>query len=252
MSEDPLLELVVDAIEVDRQRIAEALKNLIGVDKSGRVVLQAGFRSLSSDQKLLAFLLGRKAAVLLDFADDEAIGPGELSKQTGMPEGTVRPKIRSLLSNRYVSQNTDKGYYLSPHQVLTAIEQLGTDSSEGTEPVSPHKRSSRPRRSKASRTPGTETESNGREQVAGESARKTTNAQRNSTTDIIRKLIEAGFFDEPKTLSDVKAHIKDKQGRSIKVTTLSPVFTRLLRDRTFDRAKNDDGVYEYHTIKGAG
>ena len=249
----PFLELLVDAAEMDRQKIAEALKGVIGIDKSGRVVPQAGFQPLSAHQKLLAFLLGRKAASLLDITDEEAITPGELSKQSGMPEGTVRPALRSLFDGHRVSQDVDKGYYLSPHQVATAIAQLSANAANGEEGgASAPRRSTKAPRKKNAPQGGSV---NAAEDVGGDEeqerlGRKKPVATRFSATDYVRELIKTDFFGKPRTLADVLGHLKDKQGRSIKVTSLSPIFTRLLRDHELDRSKNTDGIYEYRAAKG--
>ena len=80
--------------------------------------------------------------------------------------------------------------------------------------------------------------------------RKKPVATRFSTTDALRELIKNGFFGEPKALAGVQGHLREKQGRTIKVTSLSPIFTRLLRDGELDRSKNTDGVYEYRAAKG--
>jgi predicted transcriptional regulator len=61
----------------------------------------------------------------------------------------------------------------------------------------------------------------------------------------VRELVAQGFFDTPKTLAAVQERLKDKQGRDIPQTTLSPIFTRLLRSGHLDRSRNSEGNYEY-------
>lgn len=245
---DPLASLVVDAVELDRQRIAEALSGVVYLDRAGRIVPADGFPALPNAEKLLAVLLGRKAAVLLELADVEAAAPSVLVSETGLPDGSVRPTLRRLYDNRLVSQDVDNAYYLSPHQVGTAIDRLsasrGGDSDDEGSGAPTTERVRRPvakqNRKRRAGKRKTSTSGNG----DGEGAtRKASTAF--SVTAAVHELIEQGFFESPKTLGDVRRNLKDKQGRDVPTTTLSPIFTRLLRSGDLDRAKNDDGAYEY-------
>jgi hypothetical protein len=246
-TDDPLRDLIVDAVELDRQRIAGALRGVVAIDKSGQVLPAQGFQRLSGPQKVLAFLLGRKVAVLLDMAEEEAIGPKELAKATGIAEGTVYPTVRRLNGHRLVSQDVDSCYYLSPHQVGTAIEKLAKQDGNGTE-----QQASALTRKKAVRKPAARRKKSVDEiknESTAEGGSASPRRRQNggfSPTNAVRDLMEQGFFDSPKTLTDVQAQLKHKQGREIETTTLSPIFTRLLRSGALDRDKNDDGAYEYH------
>jgi hypothetical protein len=128
--EDPLKELLLDADEVDRAQLAQALKGILGVDKkTGRVVLKPGFNDLDTKRKVLAFLLGAKVAHLLGLVDAEAVAPKELEKQTGMPHGTVAPKLSQLLEEKVVAKTPQGGYHVAPHQVTRAAESLRGEES---------------------------------------------------------------------------------------------------------------------------
>lgn len=50
-----------------------------------------------------------KVLVYLSFKG--ATQPTDISEQTGIPAGTVRPALRTLLDKGYVKQNTDSSYY---------------------------------------------------------------------------------------------------------------------------------------------
>jgi DNA-binding IclR family transcriptional regulator len=50
-----------------------------------------------------------KVLVYLSFKG--ATHPTDISEQTGIPAGTVRPALRTLLDKGYVKQNTDSSYY---------------------------------------------------------------------------------------------------------------------------------------------
>jgi len=243
-NDDPLRDLVVDSVEIDRQRIADALRGVVAIDKSGQVLPGTGFQRLDASQKILAFLLGRKVAVLLDMTEEEAIGPTELAKSAGMAPGTVGPTIRRIHTARLITQDVDSRYYLSPHQVGTAIEQL-SDS----EAAPPQEKVAAPRNATRRKPAATAARKSRRGRTKSESQDEGADRKRQSAgfspTNAIRDLIAQGFFDQPKTLTQVQTRFKDKQGREIAVTTLSPLFTRLLRDGALDREKSDDGTYEY-------
>jgi hypothetical protein len=129
--EDPLEGLLLDADEVDRTQLAEALAGTLGVDSStGRLVLKPGFNELDAARKILAYLLGGKAAVLLGKLESEAVSPALLSKETGMPRGTVNPKLSQLHEQRLVSKTKAGSYYVAPHQLVEALTRLRQRSTE--------------------------------------------------------------------------------------------------------------------------
>lgn len=123
MAEDPLADLLLDADDVDRAQLAQGLKGILGVDNnSGRVVLKPGFNDLDTRKKVLAFLLGAKAAFLLGKAETEVVAPKDITKQTGLPTGTVNPKLKELREQRLVSRTDVGGYHVAPHQVTRGLE----------------------------------------------------------------------------------------------------------------------------------
>ncbi|MGH2828620.1 MAG: hypothetical protein ACRDKF_16795 [Actinomycetota bacterium] len=126
---DPLAELLLDADEVDRAQLAQALRGILGIDNaSGRVVLKPAFNDLDASRKTLAYLMGAKVAALLNKSDTEAVTPTQLSKSTGMPKGTVNPKLTRLHEERLVSKTKSGAYYLEPHQVLRAVDAIRSGS----------------------------------------------------------------------------------------------------------------------------
>lgn len=125
MAEDPLNELLLDADEVDRTVLAQALRVVLGIDNSsGRIVLKPGFNDLDTRKKILAYLMGAKVAKLLSKAESEAVSPTALSKETGMPKGTVNPTLSRLHEQRKVSKTKTGAYYVAPHQVHAAVEEI--------------------------------------------------------------------------------------------------------------------------------
>jgi hypothetical protein len=248
---DPLAELMIDATEVDRARIAAALKGRIAIDRAtASAVPQPQFNDWDADQKILAYLLARKAAALLGVATDEAAMPQVVTAHTGLPAGTVRPKLRAFLESRRVSQTNAGAYFLAAPQVTHAIDALAKSRGgvEKARPAGSQTKQSRKQRagqrsdSQAKSKDGVRSPERGIERPGRTGGR--------SPRLLVLELLSHGFFDSPKTLADVQKRLKDKAGHSIPVTTLSPLFTRLLRSHTLDREESDAGVYAYEKHKG--
>lgn len=129
MTTDPLTSLVVDANEMDRQRIAAALAGLVAIDgKTGRVITLPGFLSLSAEIKVVAYLLGRRTAVLLALSESDEASPGDITSDTGVPGGTIRRVLSELSSARRLDKVKSGRYRLADHQISAAIE--GVENSE--------------------------------------------------------------------------------------------------------------------------
>lgn len=63
-------------------------------------------------------------------------------------------------------------------------------------------------------------------------------------TGRIYKLIEEGFFNEPKTISDLQQKLKDR-GINKPTTALMPSLKLLITKELLDRNKPDKGLYNY-------
>lgn len=129
---DPLDSVVVDAQEVDRTRLAALLRGRIGVDGgSGEIVVLDGFENLNNSRaKILAYLLGRKAASLLGKTDQEGTGPSAISEALGIPKGTAGRILRELAAARLVVQDDQRKYRVPSHQLGTA-EGVLSNAEEG-------------------------------------------------------------------------------------------------------------------------
>lgn len=261
---DPLEDLLVDAVAVDRGRIAKALKDIYGIDgQTGAVIAQAGLNALGQREKALAYLLARRVAVLLGIATDETSSPGEVSVGTGIRGGSARPLIRRLLQDHHISQDTDGRYGLSHHQIAGALAAIGSHGEDGSSSIhgehasperrrgSPLQKARRPRRSAGSRkNPAVQRDSGGKASKPAEVDTGSTRRRRSSgasPTALVDGLISGGYFKSPKTLTDIRGHLKDTLGHQIPVTTLSPIFTKKLRAGDLNRERNQDGVYQYKT-----
>lgn len=66
---------------------------------------------------------------------------------------------------------------------------------------------------------------------------------------IVMQLVEEGFFASPRTIGDLRNHIKDVKGHTYATTDLSPALVRLLRDQVLKRTTNSDNQYVYESNK---
>lgn len=240
---DPLESLLIDAEELDRARIASAINELVGIDRNTGAVRPHGpkYRKLSNREKILAILLGVRAAQLIGKRDNEALRASEIPGMAGIREGSTHPTLKSLRENYEVSQTDEGAYYLSDMNVITAIEVLEAARSESRQAQSAPKQ---PARKKAKRKKSTPSDSSDGNDGAGETV--AVGSSGISPSALVKQLIDDGFFSQPRTLADVQQRIRDKRAHKIPVTTLSSLFARLARNETLERNKNDEGVYEYH------
>ncbi len=125
MEPNPLESLLVDAAEIDKTTLAEALQGVISIDsKTGRLVLTPEFEKLDARKKVLMYFLGQKAAYLLQKVDSEYLQPKDIVNSTGIPRGTVAPKVKDLKDSRLISHDESMGYFVSSHQFRAAIKAL--------------------------------------------------------------------------------------------------------------------------------
>ena len=62
---------------------------------------------------------------------------------------------------------------------------------------------------------------------------------------MLESLITEGYFNEPRTIGNMIAHIGKKKAHAYKSTNLSPALGRLIREGKLDREQDNDGQFEY-------
>jgi hypothetical protein len=122
---DPLRNLLVDANQVNREAIADALSGIVALEAgTGNVFLQPSYSKLDAKRKLIAILLARKAAFLLELIDTEGINATQVIAESGLPSGTVHPTLKGLREGRLALQDASRAYYIPNPQVTNAIDAL--------------------------------------------------------------------------------------------------------------------------------
>ncbi len=67
--------------------------------------------------------------------------------------------------------------------------------------------------------------------------------------EIIKRLAGDGFFDSPKTADKIIEHCRENLAYTYKMTDLSPSLTRATRSKLLTRSKDENGQYEYTSVK---
>jgi len=130
-----------------------------------------------------------------------------------------------------VSPPTGKTYYRIMHS-----GELYLDSPESANPTHTNGKQRMQRPSKKQSTGKKKEPKSAKQKASGTKA---------GLKSILLKLVTEGYFEEPKRIGVVREYLQHKKGYDIKITTLSPYFTRMLRDDILDRTRAEDGQYEY-------
>jgi len=127
---DPLQRIVVDKDEINRERLADAIEGIIGVDnESGEPVPISEYYELGNESKFVARLLARRAALALEFIEESELGASssELADRMEPSDSTIQNYggLDFVDNDEYHG-----GYFIPGYAVETAIEHL----EDATEP----------------------------------------------------------------------------------------------------------------------
>lgn len=124
-SADPLLRLVQNEGEVNREHLAQLLDGRIGVDPvRGTFGFRHGVREhLNKRQRVLFVLLAQKALHLIEGKHPEALKPADIERATGIPGNTLRP-ILKVLADKGITRRDDGGAHYVAAYGLEPAEQM--------------------------------------------------------------------------------------------------------------------------------
>lgn len=123
--QDPLRELLVEVVEVDRNKLAEVLKGYIRINsKDGRIIPQESFSELDIRNKILTFLIGRKVSSMLEYEYSEVVSKDEIKFATGIMRGMLTPELIELKTEELISRSKAEGYFVSDKQLLYVVQEL--------------------------------------------------------------------------------------------------------------------------------
>ena len=124
-NDDPLRKLLIEVVEVDKNKLVKVLKHYIRINsRDGELVLQENFSQLNIRNKVLAYILGRKVSSMLDFGCSESVGPDEIKQATGLLRGILTPKLIELKSEDFISRSQSSDYFVTEEQMLYIVKEL--------------------------------------------------------------------------------------------------------------------------------
>src|SRR6266571_4679010 len=118
----PLEDLLIDDTNLDQELLASGLKGYVGVTQAGEVRSLERWEELSSKGKVVAMLLGLRAAELLGRRETGPSSPSEIAAMSGIASGTVKPVLRDLVVERLAHQPVPGKYAVSGHSLRRALE----------------------------------------------------------------------------------------------------------------------------------
>lgn len=128
---NPLDKLFVESHSLDYELLANAILPYVRLHKGGEIELTWEGEQLTFRQKLLAFLLARKALKESRVIEDEAIGPSEIEKDTGWNGGSIRPTLAKLKKEKLVrNANSEEGGYFVPNYALKTVSEILRSASQ--------------------------------------------------------------------------------------------------------------------------
>lgn len=131
MEVEKLKKLLVNEQDILEDLILESLQEVVGLDsKSGEIYPTERYARLKAEAKICAFLMARKAAHLLGLISAETASAKIIRDRTGMPMGTVNPKLRILVGKGIVAQNDAREYYMPAHGLRMAREIIKGEQNE--------------------------------------------------------------------------------------------------------------------------
>jgi hypothetical protein len=116
--------LIIDDNDLARDELAVGLQPFVRLTRAGRLILEPDFNRLPSERQVLCVLLALQAAHMLGLRETAAAVPAEVIELSGMPPGTVRPKLSALLKARHVVKD-GSAYCVPVHSIRRAAALLG-------------------------------------------------------------------------------------------------------------------------------
>lgn len=109
----------------DEGAVAGALGGLMSISRESKnVIWKAASSRLTAPQRIVVYLLGRIAMENVGVIAEIPAGPKEICQGTGMPGGTVRPRLMELHDQLRIVGREKRKYWIAPHAVPLAVEYI--------------------------------------------------------------------------------------------------------------------------------
>nr|CAD6615034.1 hypothetical protein RTCK_02749 [Rhizobium sp. TCK] len=235
-----LKDLVADRSKLTEEAIERIISDYIRYDPERfEVVLTPRGTGLGNDQKVLVILvalLGWK--YVIDYEHEIDARPTTLEALTGIPGGTLRPILKKL-KDAHLLAVIGGNYSVRPAN----LEAIGSIV-KGEQPVTARKRTKKMSRSTASERHHSDGE------AESEGTRKSRRSAGTPARGSLRRLLESGFFNEPRTLAQVVARLHE-MAVITKATSLSGPIAELVREGSLHRKKMKENSKEVWSYRAA-
>ncbi|MDA0999394.1 MAG: hypothetical protein O2807_02590 [bacterium] len=212
-----LKDLTTDKAKVTEEQIEGIVSQYVRFDLEAREIISLpGAPSLSNRAKVLVYLVALQAWPLLGAEDvPTKVSPAQLGGLLNIPGGTLRPTLKELKDSNLISVD-GRDYFVRtvafPH-IKKAIENTAGGSSTGRRHKKAGKKKTAPNKS---------------DKKGNDSVRKKSTASTGEKTEFFEQLTNGSFFDEPRSLSDVKEAFHQK-GHILPSTSLPGYLLKAVR-----------------------
>ena len=120
-SESTLKDLIINEQLMNESELVEIIRPYVGIAKAtGKVLLSPKCDELTIRQRILVYLLGRKAASTLRiWLVKENAAPGQISEDLSLDGNSVRPNLQKLTQLQIVQ--SDNGEYFVPNYRISDV-----------------------------------------------------------------------------------------------------------------------------------
>src|SRR3989339_1037833 len=115
-------ELFTDGSAIDEERVVEALKPLITIQRDTKEIYFKDSQKITMEDKILAFGLAKKLLKTKGLIEQETISASEIHKKTSFKKGSIDPAFKSLKGKFLIGKGRD--YEIPNYKVNEIIKRL--------------------------------------------------------------------------------------------------------------------------------
>ncbi len=120
--------LFVSGKELDESLLVKILTPFLKIDQdSGSIVPNERWLRVSNEFRIILYLVSRKARVVRNLAiDNEGATPLEIENATGVKGGSLRPRLKSLLTQKIVDKEDNSRYFVPNYSLIRVKNMIDT------------------------------------------------------------------------------------------------------------------------------
>jgi hypothetical protein len=127
MEKNPFEKIVRSKRELDyetQRELADLLEPYLWLDpESNSVTFTKTGANLTTQQKVYLYAVGKKIISLLNHASAPCFSPNDVQNETGLPGGTIRPKLTQLVQQRRLIRKNSL-YEVVPGFLVSDVEEV--------------------------------------------------------------------------------------------------------------------------------